>query len=99
MVLKLMATPTNWSTVKIVMLLKYDIINKDEIRTKLDLIKQELKQKAYYGKMEKLFAKGKLEDGEQRKKFMSQMKLEIRMMYVMKDHANMEDLFNAALDL
>jgi hypothetical protein len=30
---------------KIAMLLKYDIINKKEVRAKLDLIKQELKQK------------------------------------------------------
>jgi len=49
--------------------------------------------------MEKLFARGKLEDGEQKKRFISRMKHEIRMMYVMKDHANMEDLFNVALDL
>ncbi len=65
-----MAAPTNWQTMKIAMLLKYDIINKKEVRAKLDLIKQELKQKvqAYYGKMEKLFARGKLEDGEQKKK-------------------------------
>ncbi len=86
---------------KAAMLLKYGIIDKEEVKTKLDLIKQELKQKvqAYYGKMEKLFARGKLEDGEQRRRFMSQMKLEIKMMYVMKDHASMEDLFNAALDL
>jgi hypothetical protein len=40
-----MATPTNWQTMKIAMLLKYGIINKEEVRAKLDLIKQELKQK------------------------------------------------------
>jgi len=40
-----MVAPTNWQTMKITMLLKYGIINKEEVRAKLDLIEQELKQK------------------------------------------------------
>jgi hypothetical protein len=40
-----------------------------------------------------------LKMGNKKKRFISQMKHEIKMMYVMKDHASMEDLFNVALDL
>jgi hypothetical protein len=50
------------------MLLKYGTIDKEEVKAKLDLIKQEPKQwvQTYYDQMEKLFARGKLEDAKQR---------------------------------
>jgi hypothetical protein len=35
----LTTTPTNWQTMNGTMLLKYGIIDKEEIRSKLDLIK------------------------------------------------------------
>jgi hypothetical protein len=98
---KLMVVPTDWWTMKATMLLKYGTVDKEEVRAKLDLIKQELKQRvrAYYDKLEKLFTRGKLEDGEQRKRFLSRPRLEIKKMCVMRNHGNMEDLFNAALEV
>jgi len=62
----LITTPTIWQTMKATMLLKYDITDKEEIRAKLHLIKQEPKQQVqtYYDQMEKLFAKNELEDAE-----------------------------------
>jgi hypothetical protein len=58
---------------KATMLLKYDTIDKDEVKTKLDLIKQKPKHniQTYYDRMEKLFTRGKLEDVEQRRRFLS----------------------------
>ncbi len=75
-------------------------IDKEEIRAKLDHIKQKLKQRvhAYYDKMEKLFTRGKLEDGEQKRKFWFKLKPEIRKLWVMRDHASMEALLNATLE-
>jgi hypothetical protein len=98
---KLMVVPIDWWTMKVAMLLKYGTIDKEEVRAKLDMIKQELKQRvhAYYDKLEKLFARGKLEDGEQRRRFLSRLRLEIKKMCVMKNHGNMEDLFNFALEV
>ncbi len=83
------------------MLLKYDIIDKEEIKTTLDRIKQELKQKVhvYYDRMEKLFTRGKLEDGEQKRKFWTQLRPKIKKLCVMKDHASMEALLNATLEV
>jgi hypothetical protein len=65
--------PIAWQDMKAAMLLKYDIIDKDEVKTKLDLIKQKPKQRiqTYYDCMENLFARGKLEDVEQRRRFLS----------------------------
>jgi hypothetical protein len=83
---------TDWWTMEATMLLKYGTIDKEEVRAKLDLIKQEPKQRvhAYYDRLEKLFARGKLEDGEQRRRFLSRRISKIRKMCVMKDHASME---------
>ncbi len=62
---KLTIVPTDWWTMKATMLLKYGT-NDKEVRTKLGLIKQELKQRVhvYYDNIEKLFVRGKHKDGE-----------------------------------
>jgi hypothetical protein len=49
--------------------------------------------------MEKLFIKGKLEDVGQRKRFLFRLYLEIRKLCVMRDHANMEEMFIATLEM
>jgi hypothetical protein len=66
---KLVGAPTTWQDMKATMLLKYVFDDKENIRVKLDMIKQKPKQKlqTYYDWMDKLFAKGKLEDVEQRR--------------------------------
>lgn len=58
------------------MLLKYGMVDKEDIKVKLDQIKQEPKQRveAYHDMMEKLFIKGKLEDIKQRKRFLSKLR-------------------------
>ncbi len=55
-------------TMKVTMLLKYGIVDKEEVQAKLDQIKQEPKQRvqAYHDKMEIFFTRGKMEDVEQR---------------------------------
>lgn len=62
---------TPMQTMKVNMMLKCEIVDKQEIRSKLDVIKQEPKQQvqAYYDKMQKLFTRGKLEDVEQKRSF------------------------------
>jgi hypothetical protein len=42
---KLTTTPMDWQAMKVAMTLKYDIVNKEEIKAKLDFIKQEPKQR------------------------------------------------------
>ncbi len=56
----------DWQT----MLLKYGTMDKEEIKAKLDVIKQEPKQQiqGYYDIMDKLFTRGKLEDAKHRKR-------------------------------
>ncbi len=47
--------------------------------------------------MEKLFVRNKLEDGEHKKRFLSQLRPKSRKLCVMKDHANIKTLLNATL--
>jgi hypothetical protein len=49
--------------------------------------------------MEKLFARGKLEDAKQCRRFLSRLRLEIKKLCVMQDHANMEALLSATLEV
>jgi hypothetical protein len=71
----------DWQT----MLLKYGIVDKKDIKAKLDVIKQEPKQqvKGYYNIMEKLFTRGKFEDVKHRKKVFSWLYFKIRKLCVM----------------
>jgi intergrase/recombinase len=56
----------NWQT----MLLKYGIVDKEEIKAMLDVIKQKPKERVqgYYDIMEKLFTRGKIENAKHRKR-------------------------------
>lgn len=49
--------------------------------------------------MEKLFARGKLEDIEQRKRFVSKLCPKIRKLYVMRGYASMDELLATALEV
>jgi hypothetical protein len=86
---------------KVVMLLKYDIVDKEEVHAKLDQIKQKPKEwvQAYHDKMEKFFTRGKMEDVEQRQQFLPRLHLEIRKLCVMRDYANMDELLAIALEV
>ncbi len=77
---------------KITMLLKYEIMEKEQIRGKLDVIKQKPKWQvqAYYDKTKKLFTRSKLQDAKQIKRLLFQLCLKIKKLCVMWDYANMD---------
>ncbi len=83
------------------MLLKYGIMDKEEIQAKLDQIKQEPKQwvQIYHDIMEKSFTRGKLEDVEQRRRFLSKLLLEIKKLHVMRDYTSMDGLLVVGLEV
>ncbi len=64
---KLAIISANWPTMKVA-LLRYGTMDKEETRTKLNQIKQELKHRVqvYHDRMEKKIIRGKLKDVEQR---------------------------------
>jgi ATP-dependent exoDNAse (exonuclease V) beta subunit len=98
---KFVTTLADWPTMKVAMLLKYGIVDKEEVRAKLDQIKQEPKQKvqACHDRMEKIFTRGKLEDAKKKHKFLSRFRPEIRKLCVVRDYVNMDELLSTVLEV
>jgi hypothetical protein len=58
---------------------KYGNVDADDIRMKLDAIKQEPKERVqkYYERLDKLFRKGRIPDVEQKTRFLARLRPEI----------------------
>jgi len=58
---------------------KYEDVDVDDIRMKLDAIKQEPKERVqkYYERLDKLFQKGRIQDAEQKRRFLARLRPEI----------------------
>jgi hypothetical protein len=61
------------------MIQKYGSIDVVDIRMKMDAIKQEPRERVqkYFERLDKLFRKGKVQNVEQRRRFLARLKLEI----------------------
>jgi hypothetical protein len=61
---RLQPVPSDWAELRTLMVQKYGNIDADDIRMKMDAIKQEPKERVqkYFERMGKLFRKGKIQD-------------------------------------
>jgi hypothetical protein len=91
---KLNPTPTNWTKLHPWIMQKYGNIDVDDIRLKLDAIKQELKERVqkYYERLDKFFQWGQIQDVEQRHRFLAKLRLEIRKFCVVKTYTEIEEV-------
>jgi predicted component of viral defense system (DUF524 family) len=80
---------------------KYGDVDVDDIRMKLDAIKHEPKERVqkYFERLDKLFQKGRLQDAEQRRRFLARLRPEIRKLCVVKTFVDIEKLFGAATEV
>jgi hypothetical protein len=80
---------------------KYGNIDFDDIRMKMDAIKQEPKERVqkYFERLDKLFRKGKIQDMEQKKRFLARLRPEIRKLCVVRTFADIEELVGAATEV
>ncbi len=80
---------------------KYGDVDADDIRMKLDAIKQEPKEKVqkYFEHLNKLFQKGRILDAEQRRRFLAKLRLEIQKLCVVRTFADIEELVGTATEL
>jgi predicted component of viral defense system (DUF524 family) len=80
---------------------KYGNIDADDIRMKLDAIKQEPKERVqkYFERLDKLFQRGRIQDVEQRKRFLARLRLEIHKLCVVRTFVNIEELVGAAIEV
>jgi len=76
---KLQPVPTDWNEMRTLIVQKYGNVNADDIRMKMDAIKQEPKEmvQKYFERLNKLFRKGKIQDVEQRRRFLARLRPKI----------------------
>jgi hypothetical protein len=79
----------------------YRNVNADDIRMKMDAIKQEPRERVqkYFERLDKLFCKGMIPDVEQRRRFLARLRPEIRKLCMVRTFANIEELVGAATEV
>jgi hypothetical protein len=80
---------------------KYENVDADDIWMKLDAIKQEPKERVqkYFERLDKLFRKGKIQDVEQRRRFLDRLRPEIRKLCVVRAFVDIEELVGAVMEV
>jgi len=98
---KLQPAPADWLELITLILQKYGHVDTDDIRMKLDVIKQEPKERVqkYFERLDKLFQRGKIPDVEQRRRFLGKLRPEIRKICVVRTYADIEEMVGAATEL
>jgi hypothetical protein len=95
---RLQPAPADWTGLRNLIMQKYGGIDANDIRMKLDAIKQEPKERVqkYFERLDKLFQKGRIQDAEQRRRFLARLRPEIRKLCVVRTFADIEELVGAA---
>ncbi|CAN5957250.1 unnamed protein product [Sphagnum jensenii] len=98
---RLQPTPADWAKLRTLIVQKYGDVDADDIRMKLDAIKQEPKERVqkYFERLDKLFQKGRLQDAEQKRRFLARLRPEIRKLCVVRTFADIEELVSAATEV
>jgi hypothetical protein len=76
---RLQPVPVDWNEMRMLIVQKYGNVDADDIRMKMDAVKQEPKERIqkYFERLDKLFRKGQIQDVEQRRRFMARLRPEI----------------------
>ncbi len=80
---------------------KYGDVDADDIKMKLDAIKQEPRERVqkYFERLNKLFQRGKIQDAEQKRRFLARLRLEIRKLCVVRTFTDIKELVGATTEL
>jgi hypothetical protein len=91
----------DWAELRTLIVQKYGDVDANDIRMKLDAIKQEPKEKVqkYYERLDKLFQKGRIQDAEQKRRFLARLRPEIRKLCIVRTFTDIEELVGAAIEL
>jgi hypothetical protein len=98
---KLQPAPADWAELRTLIIQKYGGIDADNIRMKMDAVKQEPKERVrkYFERLDRLFRKGQIPDVEQRRRFLARLRPEIRKLCVVRAFADIEELVDAAIEV
>jgi hypothetical protein len=88
----------DWADLRTLMIQKYGNVDADDIRMRLDAVKQEPKERVqkYFERLDKLFQKGRILDVEQKRRFLARLRPEIRKLCVVRTFVDIEELVGAA---
>jgi len=80
---------------------KYGDVDANDIKTKLDAIKHEPKERVqkYFERLDKLFQKGRIQDAQQKRRFLAKLRPKIRKLCVVRTFADIEELVGAATEV
>jgi hypothetical protein len=97
----LQLVPTDWAELRTLMVQKYGNVDANDIRMKMDAIKQEPKERVqkYFERLDKLFRKGQILDVEQKRRFLARLRPEIRKLCVVRTFTDIEELVGAATEV
>jgi uncharacterized protein YutE (UPF0331/DUF86 family) len=89
---RLQLSPADWIELRNLIVQKYGDVDVDDIKMKLDAITQEPKERVqkYFECLDKLFQRGKIQDAEQRRRFLARLRLEIRKLCVVRTFTDIE---------
>jgi len=98
---RLQPAPANWLELKTLIVQKYGSVDADDIRVKLDAIKQEPRERVqkYFERLDRLFQRSRILDTEQRWRFLARLRPEIRKLCIIRTFADIEELVGAATEL
>ncbi len=98
---RLQAAPTDWAELRTLIVQKYGNVDTDDIRMKLDAIKQEPKERVhkYFERLDRLFQRARIPDAEQRRRFLARLRPEIRKLCVVRTFTDIEELVGVATEL
>ncbi len=98
---RLQPVPADWNELRTLMVQKYGNVDVDDIRMKLDAIKQEPKERVqkYFERLDKLFRKGKIQNVEQKRRFLARLRQEIRKLCVVRTFADIEKLVGTTTEV
>jgi len=98
---RLQPAPVDWPELKMLIVQKYENVDVDDIRMRLDAIKQEPKERVqkYFERLDKLFQKGQIPNAEQRRRFLGRLRHEIRKLCIVRTFADIEELVGVATEL
>jgi len=98
---RLQPAPADWLELKTLIIQKYESVDANDIRVKLDATKQEPRERVqkYFERLDKLFQRGNIPDAKQRRRFLAKLRPEIRKLCVVRTFADVEELVAAATEL
>jgi len=97
---RMQPAPADWPELRTLIIQKYGNVDADDIRMKLDAIKQEPKERVqkYFERLDRLFQRGRIQDAEQKRRFLARLRPEIRKLCVIRTFVDIEELVSATTE-